>query len=105
MSLLTRNGVYLVTNVAYPEHYLVSDPQPATSVSATSNTLECWRLQQNPETSLWTMRAIVSEYEHHLNYVGEGSSYLAVGDEAEKSTTVVADKTWVTLQAIQSEED
>lgn len=101
MSLLTCEGVYLVTSVANPTHYLVSNPHPATTVAATSSTLQCWRLEHNPETSLWTMRAIVSQYPHHLNYGGDGGAYLAVDDGA---TTVVTDKTWLTLQPILSEE-
>lgn len=100
MSLITRDGVYLVTNVAYPTHYLISDPRPA----ATNNALQCWRLEQDPQTSRWTMRAIVSHYAQHLNYGGEGSSYLSVGDDSGQRTAVVDDKTWLTLQPIRSEE-
>lgn len=102
MTLLTQDGVYLITNVAYPTHYLVSNPDHATPVAATTTTLQCWRLQRDPKTSNWTMRAIANDYAHHLNYGGEGTSYLAI---TEGTTTVVADKTWVTLQPIKEEDE
>lgn len=105
MSLITGDGVYLITNVAYPKNYLIHDSNQGKNVVAVSTSMQCWRLKQNTKTGLWTLRAIVSEYEHHFNYGGEGGSYLVVPDEAGKSTHVADGRSWLALELVSTNDE
>lgn len=73
---VAHDKVYLVTNVAYPGHFLTIGKGLQSNIIASTADVNCWHLKHDTDKDEWVMNPISSPVTHQLIYNGTNTYSL-----------------------------
>lgn len=86
MVLVTYGAPYLITSVAYPNHFLaVSNQNGVHRVIASNRQMQCWYMSSytvRENEMIYALRPIAGPNNNVLHYAGIGRGYLTISPDA-----------------------